>query len=80
MSAGPLAEPLAAGDLCHHGLNSYPIYEVICVDRNRVWLRDISSGLEGVVDIARCHKQPRARGEELHHILRRAVGLPLEDD
>src|ERR1700747_1163909 len=46
--------PLRAGDLCHHGSSSYPVYTVICVNHGRAWLRDISSGVEAIVDVDRC--------------------------
>jgi hypothetical protein len=43
--------PFRAGDLCHHGSSSYPVYTVICVNHGRAWLRDISSGPGGTPEL-----------------------------
>lgn len=47
---------LEPGDLCHHGSNLLPSYRVIWIDGDKVWLRDVNSGQDAVVDTAQCHK------------------------
>lgn len=49
-------QELGAGDLCHHGSNLLPTYRVIWIDDGKVWLRDVNSGKDAVVDTAQCHK------------------------
>jgi hypothetical protein len=41
---------LEPGDLCHHGSNLLPSYRVIWIDGDKVWLRDVNSGQDAVVD------------------------------
>jgi hypothetical protein len=72
-------EPLRRGDLCHHGDNTYPVYQVIFVHDDRAWVRDISSGVEGIVDVERCQPLAREHAMRLEADLRRAADLPAPD-
>ena len=67
--------PLRAGDLCHHGSSSYPVYTVICVNHGRAWLRDVSSGVEAIVDVDRCTRLGPEEAQKLEGDLRRAANL-----
>jgi hypothetical protein len=52
-------EPAAAvtiGDLIRTGENCHPQYQVIAVKNDRAWIRDVQSGVDHVVPIARCRK------------------------
>jgi hypothetical protein len=68
--------PLRRGDLCHHGSSSYPVYAVISVHDGRAWLRDISSGVEAIVDVDRCTRLEPEEAQKLEVDLRRAANLP----
>ncbi|MBA4094719.1 MAG: hypothetical protein C0489_11615 [Candidatus Accumulibacter sp.] len=63
------------GDLCRHRDNSYPIYEVLCVDGERAWLRDVSSGVEGIVSRRNCIALDSGQAARLDGDLRRAAQL-----
>jgi hypothetical protein len=63
------------GDLCRHGDNSYPIYEVLCVQGERAWLRDVSSGVEGIVSLRNCFVLSAEGAERLDAELRKAAEL-----
>jgi hypothetical protein len=63
------------GDLCRHRNNSYPIYEVLCVEGDRAWLRDVSSGVEGIVSRRNCVPLSAERAVRLDSDLRRAAEL-----
>jgi hypothetical protein len=69
-------ETLRPGDLCHHGDNTYPVYQVIFVHDDRAWVRDISSGVEGIVSVDRCRPLNREHAMRLETDLRRAAELP----
>lgn len=75
MSEAKSNPPLRPGDLCHHGDNSYPLYEVVHVRDGRAWLRDVSSGVEGLVSVHRCLPVSRTRAEHLDADLRQAAQL-----
>ncbi|WP_133254980.1 hypothetical protein [Phenylobacterium hankyongense] len=63
------------GDLCRHGGNSYPIYEVLCVQGERAWLRDVSSGVEGLVNLRNCLPLSPEQAGRLDADLRSAAEL-----
>lgn len=71
----PSNSALAAGDLCHHGGNSYPIYEVVHVQADRAWLRDVSSGVEGIVSTRNCVPVSAESAAKLDADLRAAAAL-----
>jgi hypothetical protein len=76
MTANIVDKPLQQGDLCHHGDNTYPVYQVIFVNGDRAWVRDISSGVEGIVDVDRCRRLNHEHAMRLETDLRRAADLP----
>jgi hypothetical protein len=49
-------EDIHAGDLVRTGPNLFPHYEVIAVNGDKVWVRNVQSGLDGVTNINRCRK------------------------
>lgn len=51
MEAGQTIHP---GDLCSHGGNRLPLYRVIHVYGDKAWLRDVNSGVDGVVEVGTC--------------------------
>lgn len=42
------------GDVVRTGPNRFPSYRVVAVSGDRVWLRNLTSGADAVVDCARC--------------------------
>jgi hypothetical protein len=66
----PMTPDLKSGDLCHHGSNALPLYRVIAVDEGRVWLRDVNTDADAVVDLFRC----RLCGPEDALVEQEAVG------
>jgi hypothetical protein len=71
--AEPLA-PLRRGDLCRHGSSTYPVYTVISAHDGRAWVRDISSGVEAIVDVEHCRPLEPQEAQQLGANLRRAAG------
>ena len=49
-------EDIAEGDLVRTGPNQFPRYRVIAVDGERVWVRNVDNGLDGVTDLDRCRR------------------------
>ena len=49
-------EDIADGDLVCTGPNQFPRYRVIATDGDRVWVRNVDNGLDGVTDLDRCRK------------------------
>jgi hypothetical protein len=66
---------LRRGDLCHHGSNSYPVYVVICRHAGKAWVRDVSSGVEGLLDVERCRKMQPDDARQLDVDLRKVAAL-----
>ena len=54
---------LKPGDLCHHGQNALPAYRVVWVDSGKVWLRDLSTGQDAVVEASQCRRMDEPPGE-----------------
>jgi hypothetical protein len=79
MTLNIVDKPLRQGDLCHHGDNTYPVYQVIFVHDGRAWVRDVSSGVEGIVDVDRCRPLSPEHAMRLETDLRRAADLPAPD-
>lgn len=75
MSSEPNDTAVGPGDLCRHRSNSYPIYEVLCVDGDRAWLRDVSSGVEGIVSRRNCIALSAERAARLDSDLRKTAEL-----
>ena len=49
-------EPIHPGDRVRTGLNAMPRFTVIAVHNDMVWLRNLDSGLDGVVPLNRCRR------------------------
>ena len=49
-------EHIAEGDLVGTGPNAYPYFSVLAVHGDRAWLRNIQTGMDGIVDLNRCRK------------------------
>ncbi|MGZ6011569.1 MAG: hypothetical protein ACXWK0_07010 [Caulobacteraceae bacterium] len=51
-----LDEQILAGDLVRTGANAFPHFRVIAVYCDKVWLRDVQYGSDGVTNLALCRK------------------------
>lgn len=49
-------ETIQVGDIVRTGPNLYPHYNVICVDGEKAWVRNVANGADGITDLARCRK------------------------
>ncbi len=49
-------EPIVAGDLVRTGANSFPQYQVIAVCGDKVWVRDVQYGSDGITSLDLCRK------------------------
>ena len=49
-------EHIEAGDLVSTGGNLFPHYQVIAVYGDKVWVRDVQYGSDGVTNISLCRK------------------------
>jgi hypothetical protein len=49
-------EHIAAGDLVRTGANAFPQYNVIAVYGDKVWVRDVQYGSDGITSLALCRK------------------------
>ena len=49
-------EEIEAGDLVRTGPNLYPHYTVIAVSGDKVWVRNVQTGVDGLTPITRCRK------------------------
>lgn len=49
-------EHIVAGDLVRTGANSFPHYEVIAVYGDKVWVRDVQYGSDGITSLSLCRK------------------------
>ncbi len=52
----PLDAPIGPGDWVATGANVEPHYRVIAVCGDKVWLRDVRGGHDGITSVSRCHK------------------------
>lgn len=57
---------LRPGDICRHGANAFPRYRVIHVSEGKVWLRDIDSGADAIVDASACGKVSHEPAPDQH--------------
>jgi hypothetical protein len=51
-----LEEPIVAGDLVRTGTNAFPHYQVIAVYGDKVWVRDVQYGSDGITSLNLCRK------------------------
>ncbi len=49
-------EHIEAGDLVRTGPNMFPHYQVIAVCGDKVWVRDVQYGSDGVINMNLCRK------------------------
>lgn len=49
-------EHIAAGDLVRTGANAFPHYRVIAVYGDKVWVRDLQYGSDGITSLTVCRK------------------------
>lgn len=49
-------EDIQAGDLVRTGPNLYPHFEVIAVSGEKVWVRNVQTGVDGFTPLSRCRK------------------------
>jgi hypothetical protein len=51
-----LDEEILAGDLVRTGSNAFPHYRVIAVHGDKVWVRDVQYGSDGITSLSLCRK------------------------
>jgi hypothetical protein len=49
-------ESIAAGDLVRTGANAFPHFRVIAVCGEKVWVRDVQYGTDGITKLSLCRK------------------------
>ena len=49
-------EDIQVGDLVKTGPNLYPHYSVIAIHADKVWVRDVQTGMDGLTNLALCKK------------------------
>jgi hypothetical protein len=49
-------EDIQAGDLVRSGTNLFPHYEVIAVNGDQAWVRNVQSGADHLAPLSRCRK------------------------
>jgi hypothetical protein len=47
---------LAPGDTVRMGTNLFPHFRVIAVHHDKVWVRNVETGADGLASISRCRK------------------------
>lgn len=58
------AEEIRPGDLVRMGANLHPHYEVIAVNGETAWVRDLQSRADHLAKLSRCRKLPAADAEK----------------
>ncbi len=54
------AESIQVGDIVRTGPNLYPHYNVVCVDGDKAWVRNVANGADGITNLALCRKVAQA--------------------
>ncbi len=49
-------EDIRAGDTVRTGLNHFPHFEVLAVNGEKAWVRDVVSGADSLALLSRCRK------------------------
>ena len=52
----PYPEEIRPGDIVRTGQNQFPHFEVIAVNGEKAWLRDVQSGEDHLAIVSRCRK------------------------
>lgn len=47
---------IGPGDLVRTSQNYFPHYRVIAVHQDKVWVRNVETGVDGLTALSRCHK------------------------
>ena len=47
------------GDIVRTGQNQRPQFSVLAVSGDKAWVRNVDTGLDGIVDLDRCHRVER---------------------
>jgi hypothetical protein len=56
-------EQIVAGDLVRTGANAFPQFRVIAVCGDKVWVRDLQYGSDGITSVTLCRKIDGAPAE-----------------
>jgi hypothetical protein len=49
-------EDIEVGDLVRTGPNLFPHYTVIAVSGDKVWVRNVQTGVDGLTPVSRCRR------------------------
>lgn len=49
-------EEIRVGDVVRTNANLYPRYEVIALNGDKAWLRNVQNGQDGIASLQRCRK------------------------
>lgn len=49
-------DDVQVGDMVRTGPNLYPHYTVIAIHADKVWVRDVQNGMDGLTSLAVCKK------------------------
>jgi hypothetical protein len=49
-------EEVHVGDIVRMGANLYPQYAVVAIDGNKVWVRNVLNGVDGLALLSRCRR------------------------
>jgi hypothetical protein len=49
-------EAIVAGDVVRAGANLFPHFQVIAIHSDMAWVRNVQSGLNALMPLARCRK------------------------
>lgn len=52
-------EEIHAGDVVRMGENFHPHYEVLAINGEKAWVRNVQNGADGLALLARCRKLPQ---------------------
>jgi hypothetical protein len=51
-----IEEDIQPGDMVRTGPNLYPYFTVIAVNGEKVWVRNVQTGVDGLTPLSRCRK------------------------
>jgi hypothetical protein len=52
----PYDEEIRQGDIIRTGSNLFPHYEVLAVNGDRAWVRNVQNGADSLISVTRCRK------------------------
>lgn len=53
-------EEIRVGDRVRTGDNHFPHFEVVAIQGDKAWVRDLDTGADHITSLARCRKMPAA--------------------